>query len=373
MASHVLDEYCPSISSPPGETLDELLSEAGMTQVDLAARVGLSPKTVNGIIHGTEPIAPRTALALESVFGLSAGFWIRLESAYRESQARQARDMELRDCTEWLEQFPWREAVKLGWFPKGSSDAQTVSNLLCFMGVCSPRAFDDAYAWVRNSLVVSFRRSVSFRSDPQAVALWLRQGEIQARSIDGAPFSADGLRGCLQRARTLTLESGPGAFLPKLSDACAQCGVAVVFVPEVGKTRVSGAARWLAPSKAIVQLSLRHQTNDHLWFAFFHECMHLLHHSRRRTFVDIEGDGGECEDEADKRASDLLIPAPQLRRWLAEGRPTKTRVSAFAHAIGVAPGIIVGRLQHDGTIGFREMNDLKCRYSWANASPRAHG
>ncbi|MFN8491179.1 MAG: hypothetical protein U0350_26520 [Caldilineaceae bacterium] len=38
------------------------------------------------------------------------------------------------------------------------------------------------------------------------------------------------------------------------------------FVPELAQLRVCGATRWLTPNKALLQLSLRYKTNDHLWF-----------------------------------------------------------------------------------------------------------
>jgi HTH-type transcriptional regulator/antitoxin HigA len=37
-------------------------------------------------------------------------------------------------------------------------------------------------------------------------------------------------------------------------------------------------------------------------------------------------------------------------------------ITAFADRIGIAPGVIVGRLQHDKVIGFAAMNELKEHY-----------
>ncbi|MCK5689276.1 hypothetical protein KAI87_08400 [Myxococcota bacterium] len=54
----------------------------------------------------------------------------------------------------------------------------------------------------------------------------------------------------------MTTES-PDVFLTTLIEECASAGVAVVFVPELPKTRVSGCTRWLG-NKAVIQLSLRY-------------------------------------------------------------------------------------------------------------------
>ena len=71
--------------------------------------------------------------------------------------------------------------------------------------------------------------------------------------------------------------------------SCAGAGVAVALVPGVEGCRASGVARWLSPSKALIQLSDRHKTEDHLWFTFFHEAAHVLLHGKKAVFMD---DGG---------------------------------------------------------------------------------
>ena len=42
--------------------------------------------------------------------------------------------------------------------------------------------------------------------------------------------------------------------------------------------------------------------------------------------------------------------------------PTKADIASFARRVGIAPGIAVGRLQHDKVIGFAAMNELKEHY-----------
>ncbi|MHB1330034.1 MAG: ImmA/IrrE family metallo-endopeptidase [Gemmatimonadales bacterium] len=86
-----------------------------------------------------------------------------------------------------------------------------------------------------------------------------------------------------------------------LRDSCAAAGVVVVFVPELPKTRVSGATRWVTAEKALIQLSLRYKTNDHLWFTFFHEAAHILLHGKRLIFIESNG-SSEAEEEAQANA-----------------------------------------------------------------------
>ncbi len=74
-----------------------------------------------------------------------------------------------------------------------------------------------------------------------------------------------------------------------MTAGCAAVGVAVVLVPELPGTRVSGATRWLTPGKALIQLSLRYKSDDQLWFTFFHEAAHVLLHGKRDLFIEDLG------------------------------------------------------------------------------------
>jgi hypothetical protein len=139
-----------------------------------------------------------------------------------------------------------------------------------------------------------------------------------------------------------------------------------VFVPELLKTRLSGATRWLSADKAIVIQSLRYRTDDQFWFTFFHEAAHVLLHGKRAVFVD-EADAERTpeEDAADRFAADHLI-SPAAYRQLAEASsPSKGEIVAFAERIGIAPGIAVGGLQHDGVIPFDRFQDLKRKFRFA--------
>lgn len=356
------NEYQPDIVSAPGETLEEILEERGMTQSELARRMDRPLKTINEVIKGKAAITPETALQLERVLGVSAAFWNRRESLYREYLARRAEEDRLRVAVDWLQQLPLRDMVKHGWVRKAPDTAGQVREVLNFFGFASPKVWTD---WC-NGLQVAYRGSPAFTSNAAAVAAWLRQGEIEAQSIECQPYDEKKLRASIPWFRSLTLKT-PAEFQPELVRGCAACGVAVVILPELRGTRLCGAARWLTPEKALVQLSLRHKTNDHLWFAFFHEMGHILLHGKRESFLDAEEkhDGHDKEEQADRFASDVLIPPLAYRGFRqAHPRPDAPTIQRFADEIGIAPGIVVGRLQHDAVIGWNTAYHLKERFRW---------
>ncbi|MGH3304434.1 MAG: helix-turn-helix domain-containing protein [Streptosporangiaceae bacterium] len=342
-------------ATPPGDTLRDLLEEQGLTQRDLARRAGLSAKHVNRLLQGVVPLSPNVAQRLEHVTGTPARLWNRLEANYRSDLERLRAQRDLAECSGWADDMPVRELVRRGMLPDEPRDnASRVEQLLSFFGVASVEAYQDVYG----DMACAFRQSKAYPARPGAVAAWLRLGEIAAQDIRCAPFDKAGLQAALPQLRALTIEADD-AYGPKLQEICAANGVAVVFVEEVTGARASGVMRWLTPAKALIQLSFRYRTDDHLWFTFFHEVGHVLRHGKTEVWIEgrADADGDPREAEADRFARDILIPATDAR---ALGRLTSpSAVREYAAAIGIAPGIVVGRLQHDDHWAMSRGNDLK--------------
>ena len=67
----------------PGEMLrEEFLEPFGMTQKELADRIGVSFVRVNELVNGRRGMTPDTALRLEAIFGVEAQFWCNLQMAW---------------------------------------------------------------------------------------------------------------------------------------------------------------------------------------------------------------------------------------------------------------------------------------------------
>lgn len=356
MANSLVNMYYPDVVSRPGETLEELLDDREMTQADLAERTGRSKKTINEIIQGKTAITPETAIQLERVLGVPASFWLAREQHYREYKARQQDDAHLADYDTWLEDeaIPVKEMVRAGWIEAHPEPVAQLREVLAFFGIASPAQ--------HTVMMAAFRRSAAFQSDSGAVAAWLRQGERLAHQCPVAPFDESAFRDVLNQARALTRDPFSSARVA-LARLCAQAGVVVVIVPEIARTRVCGATRWLTPSKALIQLSLRYRTDDQFWFTFFHEAGHILLHGKRAAFLDEEQHAeDQQEDEANRFAADLLIPPADMQRLRQRGGKSyysQKMIVHFAEEIGIAPGIIVGRLQHDRLLPPTHLNRLK--------------
>ena len=84
------ESWRPEWTSPPGDTLRELIEMRGWTQAHLAREIGWSLKHVNRVVQGHETISVDFAMALESLDFGSAEFWMRREGDYRVGVARAA-------------------------------------------------------------------------------------------------------------------------------------------------------------------------------------------------------------------------------------------------------------------------------------------
>lgn len=92
MAEENNNQYLPDRVSPPGATLEETIEALGMSQSELAGRMGRPKRTINEMIEGKVSITAETAFQLENVLGVPASFWTNRERLYRENLARRDDD-----------------------------------------------------------------------------------------------------------------------------------------------------------------------------------------------------------------------------------------------------------------------------------------
>ena len=356
--------YTPIVPIPPGETLAELLEVLNMSQKELAERMGRPLKLINEIIKGKASITPETAIQLERVFASyskDASFWTNLEAGYQEALARCEAEVNLEEEQEKAKNYPYSEMVKNGWVPPAKG-LEMVKNLLEYFGVSS---LDNI---VENKLLepVLFRVSEKKKIDNFALATWLRKGAIDALKIESAPFNETKLKEKIEDLRKLILEEDPNIVVEKIRNHLAEAGVSFVVTKNLTNVPVNGASRWIGPDKAIIQLSIYGSYADKFWFSLFHEIGHLLLHGKKSLNIDTKGQSQTDvkEAEANEFASNILIPKDNYFKFIKTTAVTLQTISDFAKELKIRPGIVVGRLQIDGRIGFHQFNSLRNKYTW---------
>jgi len=355
------NQYQPDYAVPPGWVLQERLEVNGLSHAEFARRCGRSAKLISEIIAGKAPIEPETALQFEKVLGVDASIWLGIESSFQLHRARAQEESVASKYTTWVKAFPMRDLVEFGALSKPESEADALAKLLAFFQVASVDAWQHKYGNLR----VAYRHSSKFKSAETALVAWLRLGEWSAEKQPCAEYSESRFKESLKKIRALTRFPIEEA-LPRARDLCNSAGVALALVKPLPKTAVSGAAWWRSTNHAVIGLSARHKTDDHLWFSMFHEAAHLLLHSKKQVFVDeLEGDGASVETEANEWAANMLVPSTHWKKFVASQLRSEAAVRQFAEEQGIAPGIVVGMLQHGKHLPWTHLNGLKRRLNWA--------
>ena len=355
------NKYVADIAIPPGETILEMLETYNMTQVELAARMGFSKKHVNEIIKGKARITAETAVILERIFSLSASFWLNLETDYREALAR-IKEKKRNEEEETIAQtLPYAEMANKGWVAKTRLLNDKINNLRNFFRVSNLTIIKNTPTYS-----VAFRTTQATKASELALAAWLEKGRRLANDIDTKPFSKEKLEGYIPEFRKMTKEN-TGSFYTKLENMLANCGVAFVLVPHLGKTYAHGAVSWLSKDKVMMQLSLRYRYSDIFWFSFFHELGHILLHGKREDYIEWDDEEkSEIELQADDFAANTLIPEKEYNNFIKKGNFNKIAIINFADKIEISPGILVGRLQHDNIIEYYKYYGLKTQYKYTD-------
>ena len=353
------NRFQPDYAVSPGWVLKERLEVNEISQAEFARRCGRSPKLISEIIAGKAPVEAETALQFEKVLGVDAGIWLGLEKDYQLHQMREAEAREAEASSDWARSFPVNELVKRGVIRRVKSEGEKVTELLSFFRVASKKVWQTRYKEVS----VAFRHSPSFSSDEFALAAWLRLVEIEAETQTNEEYDRSTFMRVLKSVRHLTRAELPQALV-EARHLCNEAGVALVWVKPLPKARLSGAARWLSPRKPLIALSGRHGSDDQIWFSLFHEAAHILLHSKKSVYVDGDTNGDEGDEaEANKWAANFLIPQSAWQRFLdTDAYRSEDAIRNFAAEQEIAPGIVVGRLQHEGLLAWRSrLNQLKVK------------
>lgn len=340
-------ERARSLLSPPGDTIQEHIDFIGMSQAELAERMGRPKEKINDIIKGREPVTIATAFQLENVLGIPASFWLNREKAYRKELYELQQQEEYHRDKEWLRCFPINELQKMGWLPETKEKHLLVNGLLKFFGVASKDEWERIY--IDKEVSVAFRVSLARTKSPHAISAWLRMGELQVAEMKLLVFDKKRFRDVLPDIRELAYVM-PEGYEKKLQNICSKCGVAVVFTPRLSKAPILGAVRWFR-TNPMVQLSGDFKTDDHLWHTFFHEAAHIILHGKKDIFLEnVDGteQDRDKEEEANIFADKILLTDKELQELMNSLPMTEKKIHKFSKKFRTPVGAVVKRLKQLG-------------------------
>ena len=159
----------------------------------------------------------------------------------------------------------------------------------------------------------------------------------------------------------------PEVFLPRMKEIFSECGVAFVLLPHLKNSGINGAVKWINNERVVLAMNNRGLDADKFWFSLFHEIKHVLQQKIKTVFLNMDADelmemDYKLEKEADEFASNHLISKTQMRQLSPTKYITDEEIISFAKSIGIHPGIVAGRLQHEKIIPPNRCANLKEKY-----------
>ena len=340
-------EECDIIRSPGNKIREELL-QRGMLQKEFAMRMGIMEKHISKLINGEVLLTANIASRLATVLGIPASVWNALEAEYRESLLREQTEEDLEKDIALAQCFPYAEMAKLGWVPQAQLAKEKVRNLR------------DFFEMVDLSLIENWKMtgyagktlSIHEKEDLTLMA-WMQEAKREARKNASEPFNLKGLEELVPLLPKWTVERRT-QFLPKLKEELAARGVVLVLLPRLRGLSIPSAA---IPSgnRMVIAMTAKKMDDNAFWFRLFHELGHIfLGHAAQES-----GTMEQDERDANLWARNALLSRKEFDVFKQEGKYTEQSICSFAATQGIAPGIVVGRLQHDGLIGGGTLNRLK--------------
>ena len=370
--------FNPNYAVPTGWVLQEHIEALGISPSEFAQRCHCPTELICDIISGFGVVDSHAATEFGRETGLVKHIWLGVEEDFRRKLAEFGENPEL---SQWAGQFPVKELIKRGAVSERSLDSDPMSRMMSFYNFWSLEEWEDRYG----PEVVTYRNSPDFDNNRQAVATWLRLGEIQAEGAECSPYRKAKFRKSLTRIRGLTdFQQGLPELWEKAQSLCLESGVVLLVIEPLSGAAAESAAWWLPadkvmgiPAKPVILLSLWHKTDESLWHSLFRAAAHILLHSKEQVFVDAvrgraadsESAESAAESEADKWAQDFLIAPAQWDKFTRAFLNSGAEVRLFAEEQGIAPGIVVGRLQREGLLPWgSRLNDLKRKLVWTEPS-----
>lgn len=139
---------------------------------------------------------------------------------------------------------------------------------------------------------------------------------------------------------------------PRLTrEYLAKSGIHLVIEGHLSKTYLDGAALLMPDGHPLVALTLRYDRLDNFWFTLAHELAHVALHldgENQSFFDDLEAGGSsQMETEADRMASEALIPETAWVTARLTPRSTTEHIRSFASEQRISPAIPTGRIRHE--------------------------
>ncbi|HBW58178.1 MAG TPA: addiction module antidote protein, HigA family [Oscillatoriales bacterium UBA8482] len=339
------NKLIPARIVTPGDILSMELEARGWTQKDLAEIMDRPAQTINAIINAKKEITPETAIELAAALGTSAEVWTNLETNYRLHQAKKNSDnQEISRRRRLYELVPVSELSKRQWLPQTKTLEELETAVCNFLDIASPTETP--------KLTVNFRHNHTLQSQDTALIAWIKRVEHLAKKQSVGKFDREQLKSAIPKILSYAQTQEDITKVPSL---LMSLGVHFAIVPHLSKTYLDGAT-FTINNHPMIALTLRYNRIDSFWFTLMHELGHIVAGHEGIYLDDLSQlEDNPQEKEANQLSCDWLIDSNALAKFVAtnSSRFSTKAIEKFAGSQARHPGIIVGRLQYEGKIPYK--------------------
>lgn len=335
METNKINEVIPFRAVHPSEVIKDELKARGMTQKELAHRMGMQQSNLSRLIKG-ENITPAVARKLEEAFDIPADFWVSLQSQYdrdvksiavRDEKERAAINAE-RMLANMLNLPELYKRLKINPALFVQEKLSILQDALGFY----PLEIGQ-YAITQQSC---FKKNDKYSVDEKNQTTWLTLAYIESRKhkLD-KPFSLGKAKSAAQQISKRAHEGGLKEA--EIVSILNSCSISYSVVEKLEKTPIDAVSMNIDGMPAIVTT---HRIDDmsRLIFDILHELGHIELHMFSGTdsiFInggtEYSGDS-QMEKQANRFAQDILIDPTVWNKMMSEGT-RNLRMSNIANCL----------------------------------------
>ena len=344
--SKVID-YKDKYTFHPGYMLNDWIDDCGMTLEEFAERALLPVETVKLIVNGDIDISVDIGYKLTKVTGISADYWFRMQADYNVRVVEIMQDKDFEEEKRMYNKLDYSYFYdNYGLLLFKDDLKQRIEELRSILRVSSYSVLN------RREIGVCFRTVADDLTDDMIFRanVLVQIAVNKSLRVEAPAYDEDAFLKAIDHVMELT--DDPMTALETAREEFLSAGVIIQLLPDMKGTGILGAAKKVRNSRMLL-VTDKHKTWDSFWFTLLHECHHIL------TLDDVADDG-----KADAFAMDTLIPEEEYRMFVREDDFSSSSVHQFAYEIHRDAGIVVGRLQYDGIVGYDnvELNHLKTKF-----------
>lgn len=352
----------PDLIIHPGETLSDILKDRNITQTELAHRTGVSKAHVSKIINGEKDVSVSYAKKLEYALGIEANFWVNLQANYdcekAEFEDKHSITEEEINIISQLKDFI-DHIQRIGLIGRITDKSFLILELRRWLGISNlgditKLAFSGA-----------FRVSDCISINVYVLYAWVKLCQVHTSQIViQEALNTQKLIDNIPRIKSLMLHH-TSDIQGALQKIFASCGVSFSIEKNFTGAPVQGYIRKNSDGTLSLSMTIRGAFADIFWFTLFHEIGHIINKDfGSKSFIDYTASTNEMEEKANEFASQTLLNQEMYENFLKHGDYSLQAISDFASTQGVPNYIVIGRMQKDNKLDYKQYANQKVKYKW---------